>query len=271
MVLAEKVSSKKIREFQTFLFNWWGDNKRDFPWRETQDPYRVMVAEFMLQQTQAERVVPKYIEFLKAFPSMESLAGARKRDVLKHWLGLGYNRRALWLQEACERILSLGEFPRSHEELRQFRGIGSYTSRSILIFAFNVDLAAVDTNVRRVLIHEGFVTPDLGERALLRVAELLVPKGRSRDWHNALMDYGAMEVTSRTTGIRAKNRQLRFKGSVREVRGRLLRSVVKQGVVEVDHISKEWNVPREVLDKAIRGLLNEGILLEEEGRLFLRD
>jgi A/G-specific adenine glycosylase len=230
-----------------------------------------MVAEFMLQQTQAERVVPKYIEFLEAFPSMESLATAKKREILKRWSGLGYNRRALWLQEACEKILVLGEFPLSPRELRALKGIGPYTSRSILIFAFNADLAAVDTNVRRVLIHEGFASVDLSNRELLRVAELLVPKGRSRDWHNALMDYGALEITTRATGIRSRNRQPRFRGSVREARGLLLRQVVERGVSDVLMILEEQRISRKILAKAKESLLREKILFEKDGKLFLNE
>ncbi len=266
-----KLSTSRIREFQLFLFQWWKGNKRDFPWRETRDPYHIMVAEFMLQQTQAERVVPKYLVFLDAFPTMADLAEAGTREVLRVWSGLGYNRRALWLQEACKKILLMGGFPRSPQELRMLKGIGPYTSRSILIFAFNMDLAAVDTNIRRILIHEGFATKTSTHKELFQIAERLVPTGRSRDWHNALMDYGALEVTSRSTGIKSKNSQSRFRGSVREARGVLLKCAVENGFIEPGQMVKEKGLSEEAVDKAIESLSREGLLFEERGKLFLKE
>ena len=121
------------------------------------------------------------------------------------------------------------------------------------------------------MIHEGFVRPELGAGDMLKVAEKLIPRGRSRDWHNALMDYGAMVVTARVTGIRAKNRQPKFKGSVREARGMLLNRIVEHGVAKKEIISKEQGFSEEVLGKAIRDLLKEGILFEKDGELFLRE
>jgi len=177
----------------------------------------------MLQQTQVSRVVPKYIEFLKKFPDLESLASANTKHLLTVWSGLGYNRRAIWLKEAAGQILELGQFPTAVDELQKLKGIGPYTSRSILIFAFNNDLAAVDTNIRRVLIASGFACEDISEKELQEIADVLLLKGRSSDWHNALMDYGSAVLTSSTTGIEPTSKQPRFTGSSREIRGAIVR------------------------------------------------
>jgi A/G-specific adenine glycosylase len=141
------------------------------------------------------------------FPTLESLAAAETKHLLSVWAGLGYNRRALWLREAANQIIERGGFPQEHAELRKLKGIGPYTSRSILIFAFNQDLAAVDTNIRRVMIAAGFATEEMTESQLQEVANVLLLRGQSRDWHNALMDYGSDILTSSSTGIAPLSKQ----------------------------------------------------------------
>ncbi|MFW9767877.1 MAG: Fe-S cluster assembly protein HesB [Candidatus Thorarchaeota archaeon] len=212
-----------IRAFQNKVMNWWNENGRDLPWRCDSSPYNVLVSEVMLQQTQVSRVVPKYLEFLRRYPTIESLAEADAKELLKVWSGLGYNRRAMWLRDAAKQIVERGGFPRTVEELRELKGVGPYTSRSILIFAFNEDLATVDTNIRRVLIASGFATEDMSDRELQRVADDFLPKGRSRDWHNALMDYGSLVLDSGSTNIAPLTRQPKFKGSTRQLRGAIIR------------------------------------------------
>ena len=145
-----------VETFQNRVMDWWAENARDLPWRRDPSPYNVLVSEIMLQQTQVSRVVPKFNEFMKTFPTIELLANADIKHLLQVWSGLGYNRRALWLKKAANQIIEKGEFPQTVRDLEKLKGIGSYTSRSILIFAFNQNLAAVDTNIRRVLIALGF-------------------------------------------------------------------------------------------------------------------
>ncbi|MFW9794803.1 MAG: Fe-S cluster assembly protein HesB [Candidatus Thorarchaeota archaeon] len=212
-----------VEVFQEKVMTWWKENARDLPWRCDSSPYNVLVSEVMLQQTQVNRVVPKYLEFLRWFPTLEMLADADSKDLLKVWSGLGYNRRAIWLRDAAKQIVKRGKFPKTVEGLRELKGIGSYTSRSILIFAFNEDLAAVDTNIRRVLIASGFAAEEMSEKELQRVADDLLFKGRSRDWHNALMDYGSHVLTSSSTNIPPLSKQPKFKGSTRELRGAIIR------------------------------------------------
>ncbi len=222
-VLALEIDRKSVEEFQNRVMTWWEKNARILAWREDPSPYHVLVSEIMLQQTQVTRVIPKYLEFLKAFPTIESLAEADNKRLLQVWSGLGYNRRAMWLRDAAREIIELGHFPQTAEELCALKGIGPYTSRSILIFAFNRDLAAIDTNIRRVLIASGFADEKMTERHVQEVADQLLLKGRSSDWHNALMDYGSAVLTSRMTRIPPTSTQPKFEGSNRQVRGAILR------------------------------------------------
>ena len=218
-----ELDSESVNAFQDKIMEWWKKNVRDLPWRKEPDPYHVLVSEIMLQQTQVNRVVPKYHEFLQEFPTIQDLASAEKKHLLAVWSGLGYNRRALWLREAAAEIVKRGEFPRNEKELRKLKGIGDYTSRSIMIFAFNEDIAAVDTNIRRVFIASGFADETMSSKEIQSIAEKLLLKGRSRDWHNALMDYGAQVLTSNVTGIAPLTRQPCFRGSSREIRGVIIK------------------------------------------------
>ena len=243
--LTSGVDSDTIRTFQKKIIQWWTENARDLPWRRESSPYHVLVSEVMLQQTQVSRVVPKYLEFLEAFPSIEALASADTKRLLLVWSGLGYNRRALWLRECAQQIVDRGEFPTETDDLRALKGIGPYTSRSILIFAFNRDLAAVDTNIRRVLISEGFASEQATDKELQAVADALLPRGRSRDWHNALMDYGSCVLTSSCTGISPRNQQSCFSGSTRELRGAILRLLMDSGPMSLEQISGSLELTEE--------------------------
>jgi A/G-specific adenine glycosylase len=216
-------NKEDIEAFQEKVMTWWEENARDLPWRCDSSPYNVLVSEVMLQQTQVNRVVPKYLEFLRRFPTIESLAEADAKELLKVWSGLGYNRRAMWLREAAKQIVERDSFPKTVEGLRDLKGVGPYTSRSILIFAFNKDLAAVDTNIRRVLIASGFATEEMSEREIQRVADDFLLEGRSRDWHNAMMDYGSLVLSSGSTKIAPLTKQPKFKGSTRQLRGGIIR------------------------------------------------
>ncbi|MFW9798287.1 MAG: Fe-S cluster assembly protein HesB [Candidatus Thorarchaeota archaeon] len=222
----------ELKAFQNMIMGWWTDNARDLPWRLDPSPYNVLVSEIMLQQTQVSRVVPKFIEFKKEFPTVESLADAKTKHLLKIWSGLGYNRRAIWLKEAARQIVQRGGFPQSAEELRKLKGVGPYTSRSILIFAFNKDLAAVDTNIRRVLIASGFADETMSDMQVQQVADRVLLKGRSSDWHNALMDYGSQVLTSGSTGISPKSSQSCYEGSTRQVRGEIVKILTSSDTME---------------------------------------
>jgi len=194
-----KVGAK--RRFQRRLLNWYKEHGRDLPWRKTSDPYKILVSEVMLQQTQVDRVIPKYHEFLERYPSFEALADARPNEVKKTWYPLGYNVRSLRLHSiACETVARYGgELPSDHDELLSFKGIGRYTAGAIRSFAFNEDAPILDTNVMRVL-HRVFVgtgDPKSRKNLLWELSEALIPKGRGYDFNQALMDFGATVCTAR--------------------------------------------------------------------------
>ena len=230
-----------VHAFQEKVMKWWDENVRDLPWRCDNSPYNVLVSEVMLQQTQVSRVVPKYLEFLRKYSTPEALAVAESKELLQLWSGLGYNRRAIWLREAAKQIVKIGRFPKTMEGLRGLKGIGPYTSRSILIFAFNKDLAAVDTNIRRVLIASGFAKEEMSDKELQRVADDFLLRGRSRDWHNALMDYGSLVLTSSSTKIAPRTTQPQFKGSTRQLRGAIIRILANSDSLFQNELISDFN------------------------------
>ncbi|MCW8799106.1 MAG: Fe-S cluster assembly protein HesB [Prosthecochloris sp.] len=218
------------RALQKKVFDFYRSNRRAFPWRETTDRYAVMVSEVMLQQTQAERVVPKYLAWMHRFPDVRSLAASPLREALSLWNGLGYNARGERLYRAAGMIIDEfdGVVPGEPHELIRLPGIGSYTSRSIPIFADNRDIATVDTNIRRILIYELALPESISASDLFAVAESVLPPSKSRQWHNALMDYGALYLTSKRSGIRPVSRQSSFAGSRRWYRGQILRDLLHE-------------------------------------------
>jgi len=183
------------------LLEWFAGHGRDLPWRHTRDPYRIMVSEIMLQQTQVDRVVPKYRAFLELFPSLAALAVAPTAEVIRAWTGLGYNRRAVNLQRAAQAVLDKhgGQFPRDLAGLLKLPGIGPYTAGAIACFAFEQDVAFMDTNIRRV-VQRLFVGPEesapAGETRLLVIARDAVPSGQGWAWNQAIMELGALLCTA---------------------------------------------------------------------------
>lgn len=255
------IDNKSIIDFQDKLLTWFKDNKKDYPWRKTDDPYHIMVSEFMLQQTQTSRVIPKYEAFINRFPTLKSLANAENIEVLELWSGLGYNRRALWLKEAAQKIHSLGNFPMTPKELKKIKGIGDYTSRAILIFTFNQDIATVDTNIRRIFIHEGFANEETSEKELFQIAEKLLPHGQSKDYHSALMDYGSEILTSSKTKIKPKTIQGKFDGSTRQVRGKIIKFLTqKKKEVSRNDIVEFCKLPENQIDKILLKLEKDGLI-----------
>lgn len=182
------------------VFQWYRGVQRPLPWRTTRDPYRILVSEIMLQQTQVNHVAQKYREFLRRFPSLHSLAQARTRDVIHAWSGLGYNVRALRLQKTAQEVLTRfgGAIPADPASLSELPGIGRYTANAISCFAFRQDVPVVDTNIRRVISRLFFTMCSEDERIPAgQIAEGLVPSGHGRDWAFALMGLGSTICTSR--------------------------------------------------------------------------
>lgn len=183
------------------LLQWYAAEQRDLPWRCTANPYHVLVSEIMLQQTQVERVLPKYAQFLLAFPTLTTLAQASTADVIATWVPLGYNRRAVSLQAIARQVLAEydGRIPDSIDELLKLKGIGRYTAGAIACFAYHKQVATVDTNIRRVL-HRVFLglehpAPKMNDTQMLTLAEQVLPVGEAFNWNQALMDLGATICT----------------------------------------------------------------------------
>jgi A/G-specific adenine glycosylase len=188
-----------IVSLRVALLDWFEQNARDLPWRRTRDPYCILVSEIMLQQTQVDRVIPRYHAFLERFPTLEALAAAPLSDVIREWAGLGYNRRAVNLQRAARAVLEThgGRFPRDVAALRALPGIGAYTSGAVACFAFEQDVAFMDTNIRRV-VRRVFADPaaEPSEAELLEFATLALPPGQGWAWNQAIMELGALICTA---------------------------------------------------------------------------
>jgi A/G-specific adenine glycosylase len=197
------VPGRDRRTFRRRLLGWYDRYRRDLPWRRTRDPYRVLVSEVMLQQTQVERVLPKYHEWLERYPSLPALAGADEDEVVRTWYPLGYNIRPRRLhaiaRESVERYG--GELPSDAATLRSFKGIGPYTAGAVMSFAFEGRSAILDTNVARLLfrvfVASGDAKSHSTRRRLWRISEAVLPVRRVFDFNQALMDFGALVCVAR--------------------------------------------------------------------------
>jgi len=261
-----------VESFQSKIVEFYQQNRRSFPWRMTTDRYAIMVSEVMLQQTQADRVARRFPLWLERFPDVQTLASASLREVLDAWSGLGYNSRGQRLHRAAAMVVEqfAGCVPSDPALLIVLPGIGAYTSRSIPVFADNLDLAAVDTNIRRVLIHELNLPESITPKALMAVAEEVLPKGRSRDWHNALMDYGAMELTSKKTGIAPLTRQSIFKGSRRWYRSALLRELLATGELSRESVEVRYADCPHGIGSIVDSMVEEAMIEEYGEQRMLR-
>ena len=189
------------RRFQLRLLKWYDEHGRDLPWRRTTDPYKILVSEVMLQQTQVDRVIPKYHEFLQRYPTVKDLAAAEPDQVRETWYPLGYNARPYRLHGIAKETVARygGKIPNDPDELQSMKGIGRYTSGAVRSFAFNEDAPILDTNVSRVL-HRVFIgegDPKTQKAKLWAMSEALIPKGKGYDFNQAIMDFGAMMCTAR--------------------------------------------------------------------------
>lgn len=218
----------------------------------------------MLQQTQASRVVSKYDTFIKQWKSVGMLVKASNTEVLQAWSGLGYNRRALNLKRAAEAVVGLykGVFPERYEELLKLPGVGPYTAGAISAFAYNQPVVMIETNIRSVYIHFYFPTKkSVHDRELLPIIERTLDRKNPREWYAALMDYGAMLKSTQVNPSRKSKQhtqQSKFKGSVREVRGDILRTLLKDKKATAKKLQKGFEIER--FQKALDGLLKDGLV-----------
>lgn len=259
-----------VSSFQKKVLTFYKEKGRDLPWRKTTDPYKIWISEIMLQQTQVDRVKEYFVKWTKKWPTVQALAKAKREDVLKEWMGLGYNSRAINLHKAAQKIVADfdGDVLKAVEKYKEVPGVGPYTSAAVRIFADNQDVVTVDTNIRRILIHEFNLDESTTDAELWKLAEECLPKGRSRDWHNALMDYGSSILTSRKTGIKPKTQQSKFEGSDRQIRARVLRFILakkRASFEDLNTIAFDGARLERILDK----LVSEGVLKKESNFFVL--
>lgn len=270
--------------FQQLVWNFYDDNSRDdLPWRNTDDPYSIYISEIMLQQTQAPRVIKKYEAWLRDLPSFSAVANASKKDILSHWQGLGYNRRALYVRETAEIIVETydGQLPSTEAELFDLPGIGPYTAGALQAFIFNKPVVFVETNIRTVFIHHFFSDEeDVSEAAIKEKVEVTLPEKRIKEWYWALMDYGThLKKTVGNLNARSTSyqKQSKFTGSNRQLRAELTRFVLNNEPVTLTRIEKEFsdlikkNKRMKSLDENLTSLENEGFLTNKDGRYKTSD
>jgi A/G-specific adenine glycosylase len=294
----ESSEDETVADLRALLLRWYRENRRDLPWRRTRDPYRILVSEVMLQQTQVERVIPKYHAFLSHFPTIHALAAAPTADVIRVWSGLGYNRRAVNLQRMAHVVVERhgGIMPRDLDALQALPGIGRYTAGAIACFAYEQDVGFLDTNIRRV-VHRLILGPDVPaergtQRLMQDLADRLVPAGQGYDWNQALIEFGAVQCTARKpacltchlqtrcrafpeiqtllsdrqTGVQRK-REPRFEGSTRYYRGRVIEALRTLGDGEAVDLASLGPMVRDDfsgehlpwLADIVRGLRNDGL------------
>lgn len=270
--LIDQISSMQsmdslIEPFRQQIYDYfYAFGRHDLAWRNNHEPYSILISEVMLQQTQVDRVRDKYSLFLNTFPTVNDLAQAELKDLLSVWQGLGYNRRALFLQRAAQSIMDHhnGVIPDTEEGLRTLPGIGAATASSICAFAYNKPVVFIETNIRSVYIHF-FYNDDtaVSDAQLKPIIEKTLDFSSPRIWYYALMDYGVM---LKKTGVNPNRksahyaRQSRFEGSDRQIRGAVLRILGERAALSQNELYNALGFDRERLQRILSNLIDEGFL-----------
>ncbi len=259
--------------FRAIINNFYTRHGRRFLWRETRDPYRIFISEMMLQQTQVERVMQKYPQFIQRFPDITALARSTLHRVLEAWQGLGYNRRALLIHRAAQVLTGEhnGKFPRSRSALLTLPGIGQSTAGAICAFAYNIPCVFIETNIRRVFIHFFFPhKKNVHDRDIAGLLEKTLDKKNPRRWYWALMDYGTyLKKTASNPNLRSAHygRQSRFEGSNRQVRGAILRTLTQTSSMTETTLTSSLPFAKHKITENLKKLNKEGFL-KKQGRRF---
>lgn len=271
-----KVNATLIQQFQLFILRWYQRHGRhQLPWRQTTDPYHIMVSEIMLQQTQVDRVIPKYLAFIEKFPTVNDLATTTTAEVIKAWQGLGYNRRGLNLQRAAQQIIIefKGKLPSTTEELLSLRGIGPYTAAAIQAFAFDQPSIVVETNIRTVFLYHFFPNQDqVGDQELKPLIEETLPATSAREWYSALMDYGTYlksVLPNPTRKSKHYSKQSTFHGSLRQVRGQVLKNLTLKDSLTYEQLRDSITGDKTKLKQALNQLETEGFIAQQNDNYML--
>ena len=272
----EHITKEQIAAFRSKVLGYYAAHMRVMPWRYPDkngyyDPYKVLISEIMLQQTQVARVEPKYKDFLQLFPSIQSLAGADLELVLRVWNGLGYNRRAKYLWQTAQIIVTTynGSIPRTVEQLITLPGIGRNTAGALIAYSFDMPVAFIETNIRTVYLRE-LMHDQTGvtDAAILELVTATLPKNNIREWYYALMDYGAFLKSS---GVKAHTRaanytkQSSFNGSLRQLRGAVLRQLSDS---QESYVILEKLLPDRRLLKVLHVLTQEK-MIHKKGDIYI--
>ena len=277
-ILNEEDRAPVFASFSHFVWQWYATHKRDFIWRETSDPYHILLSELMLQQTQTERVIPKYTLFLNTWPTLNALCHASLTDVLYAWKGLGYNKRA----KALHSIASLSEqyhytLPPDESVLLSFPMIGPATASAIRSFAFGQKSIYLETNIRRVIIHHFFSTSEKVHDKEIReiLMSLMEIQDDAKNWYYALMDYG---VNLKKIGINPNRRsshykkQSPFENSHRQIRSTLLFIITTEGIQKESDLIEKSSFEEERILYALQSLQQDGFIHDvvKEGEVYYR-
>lgn len=267
----EVMNSSIIKKIQNEILAYYKTNKRKMAWRDISNPYKIFVSEMMLQQTQVERVKIKYAEFIKKFPTQQSVAEAEKNEILKTWQGLGYNRRALFIKRACEEIIAKhkGKFPKDFITLQTLSGIGPSTAGAICAFAYNQPVIFIETNVRAVILYFFYKNKEqVSDKEILATLEKLTPTNVDpRDWYYALYDYGThlkKTLGKKKTALHKQSKhyskQSKFKGSFRQKRAGVLRLKLKDEHITDSEIIKSLGLTPQELEDVYESLDKDGLI-----------
>jgi len=272
--MARKLTKNQIQKFQKEVWDYYGKfGRHELPWRKTTNPYRILVSEIMLQQTQVERVKNYYPKFLKAFPNWKALAASPLKDLLLMWQGMGYNRRALFLARAAQAVIKSyeGKLPRETSKLIELPGIGRATAGAVLAYAYNIPVPFIETNVRRVFIYHFFHGKNgVDDKDILPLVEQTLPRENAREWYWALMDYGTMlKATVPNPNRNSKHyvRQSIFEGSRRQLRAKILKSLLLGSATFTD-LAQKTNIAELDLKKLLAQLTAEGFI-NKENNIYL--
>jgi len=263
-----ETKTKKLKES---LFIWYKNNKRSFNWRHTNDPWKILLIEIISQQTQINRANIYYQRFIKKFPTPESMSKSTLKTILKMWSGLGYNNRAIRLYESSKLISEKG-FKNIYPNFELLPGVGQYTKNAILSFAYGEKVLALDTNLERVLTR--YFAADSTKDYVKKYSDFLLKDVDSRDLNQALMDLGSSICTSSNPKCnicpleknckkyitKSKNSIKKFKGSNRELRGKIIKLLVMQNQITIKNIAKKTSENEEKIMTAINSLENDGLL-----------
>lgn len=259
-------NSKAITKLQKSVWSFYKTHGRhDLPWRHTNDPYKILVSEIMLQQTQVSRVLPKYKTFIRKFPTIRTLAKAPLREVLALWSGLGYNRRAKFLHETAQIIVHKynGKLPETQKGWEELPGIGVNTAAAISAYAYNQPVVFIETNIRTVFLYAFFQHSQLVlDATLAPIITQALPAHKAREWYWALMDYGSM--LKRTIGNANQrsqyySKQSSFRGSNRQLRGAIIK-ILLVGPQSITALVRETKEPRNRVTQILDTLKKDGLV-----------